>query len=91
MAKKPLFDIGRLVITQGVATSKIEVTVLLELVHRHVTGDFGKICEEDRLANLHGVENGLRVISAYQVQETRLWIITEADRTSTTILFPEEY
>ena len=91
MSAKPLFEIGRLVMTQGVAALDLDMSTLLELVHRHAAGDFGTICDEDRFANIAAVENGLRVIAAYQLGQTKLWIITEADRSSTTILLPEDY
>ena len=91
MSKKPLFQIGQLMMTQGVAALDLEVGALKQLVQRHATGDFGTVCAEDRQENLYSVNNDLRVISAYEIEGTRIWIITEADRTSTTILFPEEY
>jgi hypothetical protein len=59
---------------------------------RYVTGDWGEVDEHDRLENEFSVANGLRILSAYTLTTgTRLWIITEADRSSTTILLPSEY
>lgn len=64
----------------------------LELLGRHVTGDFGDLCSDDIAANLHAVENGLRILSKYQIdQHNAVYIITEADRSSTCVLLPEEY
>jgi hypothetical protein len=64
-----------------------------ELLHRHVTGDWGDICEEDADENNYAVEYGLRILSAYGARDDpdRLWVITEADRSVTTILRPDEY
>jgi hypothetical protein len=59
---------------------------------RHASGDWGEVDEHDRKANEYAVENGLRVLSAYtQSNGERIWLITEADRSMTTILLPEEY
>jgi hypothetical protein len=62
------------------------------LILRHVTGDYGDLCDEDKQANDDAVENGLRILSAYKLSGgTRLWLISEADRSVTTLLLPEEY
>jgi hypothetical protein len=54
--------------------------------------DPGSLGAEDHLANLRAVREGTRVFSAYELRDgTRIWIITEADRSVTTILLPEEY
>jgi hypothetical protein len=59
---------------------------------RHANGDWGEVDEHDRKANEDALEHGLRVLSAYTLRTgERIWIITEADRSSTTILLPEEY
>jgi hypothetical protein len=59
---------------------------------RHVSGDWGDICAEDRQANADALQYGYRLMSVYELSKTeRLWIITEADRSSTTLLLPEEY
>jgi hypothetical protein len=59
---------------------------------RHANGDWGEVDEHDREANEYAVENGLRVLSAYTLSSgEKIWIITEADRSSTTILLPSEY
>ena len=91
MDGQPLFSIGKLVITRGVADTGFLLDELLSLVRRHVTGDFGIIDEEDRQENLLSIREGYRILSAYKINDTKLWIITEADRSVSTILFPEEY
>lgn len=58
---------------------------------RHFTGDWGEVCEEDKRTNDAALDNGARVLSCYSLRGSRLWIITEADRSSTTVLTPEEY
>jgi hypothetical protein len=58
---------------------------------RHMKLDPGALGADDHLANLRAVREGTRVFSAYEVRDgTRIWIITEADRSATTILLPEE-
>jgi hypothetical protein len=59
---------------------------------RHANGDWGEVDEHDRKANEYAVKHGLRVLSVYRLcTGARIWIITEADRSSTTILLPSEY
>ena len=64
---------------------------LLNLLYRHVAGDFGEIDEEDRQENWLSIREGFRIMSTFTINDTKLWIITEADRSSTTILYPSEY
>lgn len=63
------------------------------LLMRHVTGDFGTICTADWKANEDAIASGERVLSAYLLKDgaTKLWIITEADRSSTCVLTPDDY
>ena len=91
MDKQPLFPIGRLVITRGVAHGGFSFGELLSILRRHVIGDFGEIDEEDRQENLLSIREGYRILSAYRLNDTKLWVITEADRSVTTILHPNEY
>lgn len=58
---------------------------------RHATGDWGELCAFDRRQNEIALRDGYRVLSSYPVGGGRVWIITEADRSVTTILLPEEY
>ena len=64
-----------------------------ELLSRHQSGDWGDVDQEDRAANNWSVDRGLRLLSAYGTEDNpdRLWVITEADRSVTTILRPNEY
>ena len=63
-----------------------------QLLERHLSGDWGDTCESDARANEEALRSGNRIISWYQVsKELRIMIITEADRSATTILLPEEY
>ena len=91
MDGQPLFPLGKFMITRGVADGEFILDELLNLLHRHVTGDFGEIDEEDRQENLLSIREGFRIMSAYTINDTKLWILTEADRRVTTILRPEEY
>ncbi len=60
-------------------------------IARHATGDWGDLCAHDRRENERSLRHGWRVLSSYAVGEGRVWVITEADRSVTTILLPEEY
>jgi hypothetical protein len=62
-----------------------------EYLARHARGDWGELCAFDRRQNEIALREGYRVLSCYPVGEERVWIITEADRSITTILLPEEY
>ena len=61
------------------------------LLHRHRAGDWGAVSEHDAQANDHALDHGARVLSAYETAGGRLCIITEADRSATTVLLPSEY
>ena len=87
------FPFGILVATPG-ALDALERTGQspLEFLSRHVSGDWGEVCEADKKENDFSVRNGFRFLSAYRLRDgTKIWIITEADRSATTILLPEEY
>ena len=89
----PLFPLGQMLATPG-ALEMLETHQLtaLPFVLRHVSGDWGDICAEDRQSNADALQYGYRLMSVYELSKTeRLWIITEADRSSTTLLLPEEY
>lgn len=58
---------------------------------RHQRGDFGTVGTEDAQANSDAIQDGNRILSSYTIVGERLWIITEADRSSTTLLLPEDY
>jgi hypothetical protein len=64
----------------------------MEFVQRHLNGDWGEVDKKDAAENELSVRLHFRILSAYQTNKgVRLWVITEADRSSTTILLPEEY
>jgi hypothetical protein len=64
----------------------------IRFLARHVTGDWGELDEEDRMENEFSLQRGFRVLSRYILTDgTIIWIITEADRSVTTFLLPEEY
>ena len=64
----------------------------MDYVRRHVHGDWGIVDEEDKMSNNQAVDQGTRILSAYRLPtRDKLWIITEADRSATTLLLPEEY
>jgi len=90
---KPLFELGRLVGTPGALRALEEAEQIpFELLHRHVIGDWGELCEEDREENEQSVDQGFRILSAYKLNTgIKIWVITEWDRSATTILLPEEY
>lgn len=89
---KALFPLGKLYITPGaLAACKIAATPPPAVLTRHATGDWSEMSEEDQHANQRAIEEGSRILSAYQVGGRRFFVITEADRSSTTILLAEEY
>jgi len=64
----------------------------LEYLSRHTRGDWGDVDELDRRENERSLVHGFRLLSAYTlISGTKIWIITEADRSVTTVLLPEEY
>jgi len=91
--KTKLFELGRMAATQG-AFAAIERANqdVVDFFSRHVTGDWGEVSQEDRVENEVSLLNGYRLFSAYRTRlGERVWVLTEADRSLTTILLPEEY
>ena len=91
--QKGLFPLGQTVITPG-AIEALEKSEQHpgDFLERHLSGDWGDLCEEDKEANQEALDEALRLLSSYRTTEDeKLWIITEADRSVTTILLPEEY
>lgn len=87
-----LFPLGRLVATPGALAILAGAGVNpAELLARHQAGDWGNVPPEDARENERSLKYGFRVVSSYEVAGERLWIITEADRSSTCILRPDEY
>lgn len=86
-----VFDVGILAITPR-ASQQIQEDDLFDCFVRHMAGDWGEVDDEDRRANDEALETGRRVLSAYTDRYgSGFWIITEADRSTTTILLPEDY
>jgi hypothetical protein len=90
------FTLGQTVMTAGVSELLEEEGnnahfELQLLVTRHGQGDWGDVPEEDAKQNEFAMNNGERVLSSYRLCGRKVWIITEWDRSYTTILFPEEY
>lgn len=89
--KKARFRCGQLCATPA-ALDKVGRAGLTQLLERHLSGDWGDTCKSDARTNEEALRSGNRIISWYQVsKELRIMIITEADRSATTILLPEEY
>jgi len=90
---RPKFRLGQLVATPGALSALRDAGQdPLEFISRHVSGDWGEVNDEDKQENECSVTHGFRVLSAYTLRTgVRLWIITEADRSATTLLKPEEY
>lgn len=89
---KPLFALGQTVATPGalVVLNGLGISPLL-LLSRHQGGDWGDMDNDDKQANDKALTYGDRIFSAYQFDTVKFWVITEADRSATTILLPEEY
>ena len=91
--KKPRFALGQVVATPA-ALEMLQRHGRTPLVYitRHHQGDWGDLCEEDRNANETALNDGSRLFSAYKLSEDdRIWIITEADRSSPCVLTPDCY
>ena len=86
------FLLGQAVATPG-ALELLEMTGTspFMLLARHQSGDWGNVPPEDVTENELSVEQGFRILSSYRIGQERLWVITEADRSVTTILRPDEY
>ena len=86
-----LFSPGQIVATPGALELAEQGINLLAYLSRHLNGDWGDMDGEDRKENNFSLKNGYRILSAYKTRLGKLWIITEADRSATTFLLPEEY
>jgi hypothetical protein len=89
----PLFPAGRIVTTPGaLALLERANKTPTEFLSRHLRGDWGDLCPEDKTENELSLKHGFRLVTSYRVTENEnLWVITEADRATTTILTPDEY
>lgn len=89
------FKLGKLVMTRGVH-SKIKEDVdfaigVLDAFERYQRCDWGDLCEDDKAQNENALIDGERIFAVYNIGKEKVYIITEHDRSVTTILFPEEY
>ena len=91
--QSPRFQLGKVVATEGaIEALSAAQTSAWELLSKHVSGDFGEVDSDDWQANLDAIKDGERILSSYTLKTgERLWAITEADRSSTCILRPDEY
>ncbi|MCX8967319.1 plasmid related protein [Erwinia psidii] len=86
------FPAGRLCVTCGINELIANGLNLFPLLTRHLNADWGDLCHDDIVLNHQALKEGGRLFSAYQVgSDLTIWIITEADRSATTLLLPSEY
>ena len=85
------FELGQVLITPG-ARDALELKDVISCLVRHASGDFGDVSEEDKAYNEEALEDEGRIMSAYHDRnDVKFWIITEWDRSATSILLPSEY
>ena len=84
------FPLG-LVVTTANASLRLSTEEVMSALCRHARGDWGDLPPEDALANNAALRDGGRLFSAYGHGENRCWVITDADRSVTTVLLPEDY
>jgi hypothetical protein len=89
-------NMGRLLMTRGVndlvAEDEAFAKFVMNSLTRHCRGDWGNLTDEDKQENEISLKAGYRLLSTYESEGLpKIWIITEADRSVTTILFPDEY
>jgi len=90
-ARKLSFALGAVRITGG-AEQALDPSDVVTGITRHARGDWGELCDEDWNSNEQRVEDGGRLFSQYTAKNgTKFWVITECDRSATTVLLPEEY
>ncbi|WP_454742394.1 hypothetical protein [Cupriavidus necator] len=92
-ASAPRFRLGRLVATPGaLAALRHAESHPVALLVRHMHGDWGELDDEDRAQNEMSLIAGMRLLSSYTLETgTKVWVMTEADRSATTLLLPDEY
>jgi hypothetical protein len=89
---KKLFDLGQVVSTPGALHVMDEMEVdPVNLLLRHSTGEWGDLDPHDIKVNDQAVKNGGRIMSSYNIGISKIWVITERDRSVTTFLLPEDY
>lgn len=90
------FKPGTMLLTRGVNDLVADNYAFAKFVNfsirRHLAGDWGELCKEDCVTNEQALHDGGRLFSAYESEGVpKIWIITEWDRSATTVLFPDEY
>jgi len=89
------FSLGRIVWTRGVndlvADDIVFAKFVMDSLKRHANCDWGELSQDDKKENDFSVGKELRLLSSYQQNDWKIWILTESDRSVTTILFPSEY
>ncbi len=90
LATNPKFPLGQLVITAN-AQAQLGPDEVQRAITRHVAGDWGDVCPDDAQLNEDALKHGDRLLSVYGSGEQKFWIITESDRSITTVLMPEDY
>lgn len=87
------FSLGQMLITPGAQDALNDAGQTPDFfLDRHIRGDWGQVCEDDRRANEEALQHEARLLSAYKtLRKVKIWIITEWDRSVTTILLPDEY
>jgi len=85
------FSLGTIVATPGALDLRDKGVSLISLLKRHQKGDWGDLNEEDKKENDYSLTRHLRLLSSYITPHGKVWIITEADRSATTFLLPDEY
>jgi hypothetical protein len=92
-ADDSLFPLGQVVATPGALIALVRTNQeIMELLGRHQHGDWGAVNSADSGDNDVAVRDGSRILSVYRLRDTTtLWIVTEADRSATTLLLPEEF
>jgi hypothetical protein len=90
---RPRFQLGRIFATPAATEAINDANVpFISLLTRHVCGDWGDLAESDRQQNELSVDAGLRILSSYVLPNRQtVWLITEWDRSATTILLPGDY
>jgi len=88
---KPLFPLGRVCMTAGVAALELDPEEIFRLVRRHHCGDWGDLADDDKRANDLDLKEGGRLLSRYDTGAGSFYVITEWDRSVTTVMLREEY
>ena len=92
MSNRSLFSMGEVVVTTNALSHTKQYKIdLMTLLGRHSSGDWGDLEEDDKYANEDALREWTRIFSSYNFAPIKIWIITEANRSLTTILLPEDY